>query len=41
VSDHGGTIGLESAPGQGTTARITLPLVPARAGLGAPTALVS
>ena len=41
VSDHGGTIGLESAPGEGTTARITLPLVPARSGLGAPTALVS
>jgi nitrogen fixation/metabolism regulation signal transduction histidine kinase len=27
VSDHGGTIVLESTPGSGTTARITLPLV--------------
>jgi len=42
VSDHGGTIGLESAPGQGTTARIILPLVPERARLTAShTALVS
>jgi len=31
VSDHGGTIVLESEPGQGTTARITLPLVADRA----------
>jgi len=35
VSDHGGSIGLESAPGEGTTARISLPLVPQRAHLGA------
>jgi len=42
VSDHGGTIGLESAPGQGTIARIILPLVPERSGLAASrTALVS
>src|SRR5262249_58629806 len=41
VADHGGTIGLESAPGQGTTARITLPLVPERATLPTATALVS
>ncbi len=27
VSDHGGSIALESAPGQGTRARIVLPLV--------------
>jgi signal transduction histidine kinase len=32
VADHGGTIALESAPGLGTTARITLPLVAERAG---------
>jgi len=35
VSDHGGTIALESAPGQGTTARITLPLVADRAAAAA------
>jgi signal transduction histidine kinase len=29
VSDHGGSIGLESVPGGGTTARIRLPLVAA------------
>jgi signal transduction histidine kinase len=28
VEDHGGRIGLESEPGRGTTARITLPLLP-------------
>jgi signal transduction histidine kinase len=28
VQDHGGTIELESGPGQGTTARVTLPLLP-------------
>ncbi|HVQ30355.1 MAG TPA: ATP-binding protein, partial [Vicinamibacteria bacterium] len=32
VSDHGGTVTLESEPGQGTIARITLPLVADRAG---------
>ncbi len=32
VADHGGAIVLESAPGEGTTARITLPLATARAG---------
>jgi signal transduction histidine kinase len=31
VADHGGTIVLESEPGQGTTARITLPLLADRA----------
>jgi two-component system sporulation sensor kinase A len=35
VSDHGGTIVLESAPGSGTTARITLPLVADRAAANA------
>jgi signal transduction histidine kinase len=35
VSDHGGTIALESAPGQGTTARITLPLVADRSAANA------
>jgi signal transduction histidine kinase len=35
VSDHGGTIVLESAPGSGTTARITLPLVADRAAAAA------
>ena len=35
VSDHGGTIALESAPGQGTTARITLTLVADRAAAAA------
>jgi signal transduction histidine kinase len=35
VSDHGGTIVLESAPGHGTTARITLPLVADRAAAAA------
>jgi len=40
VSDHGGTIVLESAPGHGTTARITLPLVADRAA-AAPEVLVS
>jgi len=33
VTDHGGTIGLESAPGAGTTARITLPLMADRAAM--------
>jgi nitrogen fixation/metabolism regulation signal transduction histidine kinase len=32
VGDHGGTIGLESEPGQGTKARILLPLVATAAG---------
>jgi signal transduction histidine kinase len=40
VSDHGGTVVLESTPGQGTTARITLPLAVDRARL-ATEALVS
>jgi signal transduction histidine kinase len=41
VSDHGGTVVLESAPGQGTTARITLPLVPDRAATASEGILVS
>jgi signal transduction histidine kinase len=28
VEDHGGEIALQSEPGRGTTARITLPLLP-------------
>ena len=31
VADHGGSISLDSAPGQGTTVRILLPLVTAQA----------
>jgi signal transduction histidine kinase len=41
VADHGGTVVLESAPGQGTTARITLPLVLDRAAASSEGALVS
>jgi nitrogen fixation/metabolism regulation signal transduction histidine kinase len=41
VSDHGGTIVLESAPGHGTTARITLPMVADRAAAASQEVLVS
>ncbi len=41
VEDHGGKIGLESEPGRGTTARITLPLLPHPAAVQETQALAS
>src|SRR5216110_695784 len=38
IEEHGGTIGVESEPGQGTTFLIRLPVLPQPAGVAAPDA---